>query len=73
MCADKPNEDMSYCEFDDHNESVFIASDVKDIVLVSNIISCREVGFDVREVIPLGMRGDMIPSLKCRLRVSVTF
>ncbi len=43
MCADKPNEDMSYREFDDHYESVFIASDVKDIVLVSNIISCREI------------------------------
>ena len=43
MCADKPNEDMSYREFGDHNESVFIAFDIKDIVLVSNIISCREI------------------------------
>ena len=47
MCADKANKDVPYREFNDYDESVFISSNVKNIVLVSHIISCWKVYLDI--------------------------
>jgi len=44
----KAYEDMTYCEFNHYNQSVFVSSDVKHIMLIAYIISRREVNLNVR-------------------------
>lgn len=48
MCAYKPYENVAYGEFDHDYQSVFIASDVKDVMLIANVISCRKINLYVR-------------------------
>ena len=73
MCSHKSNEYMSYCELHNHNQTVFVASDVKDIMLIPNVVCRWEVYLYVRQVLPLCPFGDVIPPFKCSLSVSMTF
>lgn len=73
MCAYKPYENVAYGEFDHDYQSVFIASDVKDVMLIANVISCRKINLYVRQISPLCPFGGVIPSLKGRLSISMSF
>ena len=52
MRTHKSDENMSDCEFHDHHKSIFVAPDVKDIVLIPNVVSCWEVCLYIRQVFP---------------------
>ncbi len=69
----KSNEYMPNCELYDHNKTVFIAPDVKDIMLVPYVICRREVCLYIRQVPPFCLFCDVIPSFKCSLSVSMSF
>ena len=73
MCTHKSDENMPDCELDNHHKSIFVAPDVKDIMLVSNVVCCREVSLYIRQVLPLCLLCDVIPSFKCGLSVSMSF
>ena len=73
MSTHKPDEDMPDCEFYDHHQTIFVASDVKDIMLVSNVVCCGEVCLYIRQVLPLCLFCDVIPSFKCSLSISMSF
>lgn len=47
MCTYKADENMSYCELYDYHKTVLIATDVKNIMLVTYIISSRKIHLDV--------------------------
>ena len=49
------DEDESRRELDHDNESVIIAFDIEDVVLVAHIVRAREVHLDVGQRLPSGM------------------
>ena len=73
MSTHKSDEDMPNCELHNYHKSIFIAPDVKDIMLVSNVICCREVCLYIRQVLPFCLFCDVIPSFKCSLSISMSF
>ena len=73
MSTHKSDEDMPDCEFYDHYKSIFIAPDVKDIMLVSNVVCCGEICLYIRQVLPFCLFCDVIPSFKCSLSISMSF
>ena len=73
MCTHKSDEYMPDCELHDHYQTIFIAPDVKDIMLIPNIVCRREICLYVRQILPLCLFCDVIPSFKCRLSVSMSF
>lgn len=64
MGSDETDEDSAYREFYHYDQSVIIAFDVEDIMLISNIICCRKVNTYLRQIVPLSLLGDVIPSLQ---------
>ncbi len=48
MSTHKSDEDMPDCELYDHNKSIFVASYVKDIMLIPNAVCCGEVCLYIR-------------------------
>ena len=73
MSTHKSDENMPDCELYDHNKSIFVAPNVKDIVLIPNVVCCWEVCFYIRQVLPFGLFCDVIPSFKCSLSISMSF
>ena len=73
MSTHKSDEYMSYCELYDHYQTIFIAPDVKDIMLVPNVVCCGEVCLYIRQILPFCLFCDVIPSFKCSLSVSMSF
>ena len=73
MSTHKSDEDMPYCEFYDHYQTILIAPDVKDIMLAPNVVCCGEICLYIRQVLPLCLFCDVIPSFKCSLSVSMSF
>ena len=73
MSSHKSDEDMPDCELYDHHKTVFVAPDVKDIMLVPYIVCRRKVCLDIRKVLPFCLFCDVIPSFKCSLSVSMAF
>ena len=73
MSTHKSDENMPDCELYDHYKSIFVASNVKDIMLIPNVVSCGEVCLNIRKVLPFCFFCDVIPSFKCSLSVSMSF
>ena len=73
MCTHKPDEYMPDCELHNYYQTIFVALNVKDIMLVSNIVCCGEVCLYIRQILPLCLFCDVIPSFKCSLSVSMSF
>ena len=48
MCTHKSDEYMPDGELYNHHKSIFVAPDVKDIMLVSNIVSCGKINLYIR-------------------------
>ena len=65
MSADKPDENISDYELNYHHQMVLVATYVEYVVLVAYIFCSREIGLDVRQVLPSGIFSHVIPSLKC--------
>ena len=72
MSTHKTNENMPDCELHDHNYSIFVAANVKDIMLIPNVVCCREVSLYIRQVLPLCLFCDVIPSFYCSLSISMS-
>ena len=73
MSTHKSDENMPDCELYDHNKPIFVAPNVKDIMLIPNVVCCGEVCLYIRQVLPLCLFCDVIPSFKCSLSVSMSF
>ena len=73
MRVHKADKDMPYCELHDHYQTIFVSTDIENVVLVAYIVGCRKVHLDVREVSPLCLFSRVIPAFKCCLGVTVTF
>ncbi len=69
----KSDEDMPDCKLYYHHKSIFVTPDVKDIMLVSYVVCRGEICLYIRQVLPLCLFCDVIPSFKCSLRVSMSF
>ena len=72
MGPDEADEDSAYREFYHHDQSVIIASDIENIVLVAHVICRWKVLAYLRQIVPLGMLGDVIPSFQRYSRISVS-
>jgi hypothetical protein len=64
VSSDETDEDSAYREFYHHYQTVIIAFDVKDIMLIAYIVGCREILSNLRQIMPLGLLGDVIPSFQ---------
>ena len=73
MSTHKSDENMPDCELYDHNKAIFVAPNVKNIMLITNIVCCGEVCLYIRQVLPLCLFCDVIPSFKCSLSISMSF
>ena len=73
MRTHKSNKDMSDCELYNHNQTIFVAPDIKDIMLIPNIVCCGEVSLYIRQVLPFCLFSDVIPSFESCLSVSMSF
>ena len=73
MSTHKSDKNMSDCELYYHNKPIFVASNVKDIMLIPNVVCCGKVCLYIRQVLPLCFFCDVIPSFKCSLSVSMSF
>ena len=69
----KAYEKISDCEFYYNNQSVFVSSDVKHIMLITNIVGRREVNLYIRQFLPLCPLCCVIPSFKGRTCISMPF
>ena len=73
MCTYKADEDMSNCKFNHYYQSILVPFDVKHIVLIAHIVCSREVYLYVRQISPFSSLCNIIPSLKGRLSISMSF
>ncbi len=64
MSANKSDEQMSNREFNDYHKTIFITTDIKNIVLITHIIRCREIQLDFSQIAPLSTSSNIIPALK---------
>ncbi len=73
MCSHKSDEYMPDCELHYHYQTILVSPDVKDIMLVTNIVCRREVRLYLRQILPLCLLSDVIPSFKCSQSVFMSF
>ena len=73
MRTHKSYEDMSDCELNNHYQTIFVTSYVKDIILVPNVVCCGKVYLYIRQVFPFCLFCDVIPSFKCSQSISMSF
>lgn len=71
MSPDETDEDSAYREFYHYYKSVIIASDIEDIMLIAYIVGSREILSNFRQIMPLGLLGDVVPSFQRYSRISV--
>lgn len=64
MCAYKADKDSSNGEFYHYYQSIVITSDVEHIMLVADIVRSGKIFTNVRKILPLGLLGDVVPSLQ---------
>ena len=48
MRTHKSDENMPNCKLYDHYQTIFVAPDVKDIMLISNVVCRREICLYIR-------------------------
>jgi hypothetical protein len=71
VSSDETDEDSAYSEFYHYDQSVIIASDIEDIMLVAYIVGSWEILSNLRQIMPLGLLGDVVPSFQRYSRISV--
>jgi hypothetical protein len=71
VSPDETDEDSAYREFYHYYQSVIIASDIEDIMLIAYIVGSREILSNFRQIMPLGLLGDVVPSFQRYSRISV--
>lgn len=64
MSSHKPDENSSYHEFYNYDKPVIVTSDIENIVLVPDIVCGREIFAYFRNIVPLGLLSDVIPSFQ---------
>ena len=60
MCSYETYISPTYGKFYYHDKAITVASYIEHIVLVPDIICCREILSDVRKGMPFGLLGDVI-------------
>lgn len=63
MCPDEADISSADSELDYPDKAVVVASYIEHIVLIPDIIRCREIFSDVRKGMPFGLLSDVIPTL----------
>ena len=69
MRSDKSYEKSAYGKLDDNYQSIVVAPNIKNVMLVTYVISIREIYPNIREIVPLCIFCNLVPSLQCNLRV----
>ena len=72
MSSDEADEDAADSEFYHNDQPVIIASDVEDIVLIADRISCGKILADFRQIMPLSLQSNVVPSLQRYSWISVS-
>ena len=71
MSSDETDEDSAYREFYHYYQSVIIASDIEDIMLIAYIVGSRKILSYIRQIMPLGLLGGVVPPFQRYSRISV--
>ena len=72
MSPDKSYEDSSDSELYHYDQPIVIAFYVKDIVLVADIVCCREIIAYFRQIMPLRLLSNVVPSLQLNSLISIS-
>ena len=64
MCSDKSNKHILNRKLDYHYQPIIISTDIKHIMLITNIIRSREIAPNICECIPSSLFSYIIPALK---------
>lgn len=67
------NENISHRKFNNYHQSIIIAFDVENIVLITDIVSRKKIDFNIRQVFPFCFFSYIIPAFKGYARILVTF
>lgn len=59
------DENVTHNKLHDYHQTVSVSANVENVVLVAYIVGRREVCPNIREICPLGFRGNLIPSFQC--------
>lgn len=65
MSPNPPDINKAWCEYYDHNESVIITFDVKNIVLVAYIVCTGKIFAHICKVLPTCLAYFLMPSFQC--------
>lgn len=71
MSANKSDEQMPDREFNDYHKTIFITTDIKNIVLITHIIRCREIQLDFSQIAPLSASSNIVPAFKGGLSIAM--
>ncbi len=63
MRSDKANINPFYSKFNNYDETMLVAFDVKYIVLVPNVVNAVETSFDIGKVFPISILNNLDPFL----------
>lgn len=66
------DEDSTYCEFDNDNQTIIVSADIENIVLIADIVGCGKILSYFRQIMPLGLLGDVIPPFQSNPGIFVT-
>lgn len=69
MCAYKSNINPLYCKFNNNNQPMLVALDIKHIMLITNIVYAVKSFFDIGKALPSGSFYYFQPLLQCSLSI----
>lgn len=69
MSADETYENITHHKLNNHNQPILVAADVKNIMLVPNIVNRSKEHPHFRERMPLCLLNGMVPTLKWYPRI----
>lgn len=69
MSADETYENITHHKYNNYNQPILVAADVKNIILVPNIVNRSKEHPHFRERMPLCLLNGMVPTLKWYPRI----
>lgn len=68
-----PDKDISHRKFYNYYQTVVIAFDIENIVLIAYVVSGREINLHIRSVFPFSFFSYIIPTFKGYTGILVSF
>lgn len=72
MSPYKTDKESADCEFNNYNQPIIVPFYIKNVMLVAHVVRCRKILTYFRQVMPLCLLGDVVPSLKSHSRIAVS-